>query len=349
MKILVNRKIKVLFYKILLSILVFSLFSAAVMWLLQGKAAFYVWIGAVGMGIFMISACYSYFKEQNEIMENAARQVREYISGNEEARIECQDEGELYRLFHEVNTLVSILNAHIENEGEKKEFLRNTISDISHQLKTPLAALNIYNGILQGEAENPPAVKEFADLSEQELERIETLVQNLLNISKFDAGTIVMKKASENMCEMMECIKKRFSFRAEQEGKEIILSGDETIDFACDRNWMMEAVSNIVKNALDHTERGDSVRIAWKVSASALQIAIKDNGRGIHPQDLYYIFKRFYRSRYSKDTQGIGLGLPLAKSIIEAHGGSITADSELGAGAAFYLYFPVFHPARVLV
>ena len=158
-----------------------------------------------------------------------------------------------------------------------------------------------------------------------------------------------MKKASENMCEMMECIKKRFSFRAEQEGKEIILSGDETIDFACDRNWMMEAVSNIVKNALDHTERGDSVRIAWKVSASALQIAIKDNGRGIHPQDLYYIFKRFYRSRYSKDTQGIGLGLPLAKSIIEAHGGSITADSEPGAGAAFYLYFPVFHPARVLV
>ena len=133
MKILVNRKIKVLFYKILLSILVFSLFSAAVMWLLQGKAAFYVWIGAVGMGIFMISACYSYFKEQNEIMENAARKIREYISGNEEARIECQDEGELYRLFHEVNTLVSILNAHIENEGEKKEFLRNTISDISHQ------------------------------------------------------------------------------------------------------------------------------------------------------------------------------------------------------------------------
>lgn len=98
---------------------------------------------------------------------------------------------------------------------------------------------------------------------------------------------------------------------------------------------------NLVKNALDHTEKGDSVRIEWKTSASALQIAIEDNGSGIHPEDLYYIFKRFYRSRFSKDTQGTGLGLPLARSIIEAHGGSISVDSELGSGTVFYLYFPI--------
>ena len=267
-------------------------------------------------------------------------QIREYISGSKDARIECYDEGELYRLFHEVNSLVSILNAHIEKEGKEKEFLRNTISDISHQLKTPLAALNIYNGILQGEAENLPTIKEFADLSEQELERIETLVQNLLKISKFDAGTIVMERKTENISEMMERIKKSFRFRAGQEEKEIILSGDESIDFVCDRNWLIEAVMNIVKNALDRTEKGGLIRIEWKMSASSLQIAIKDNGTGIHPEDLYYIFKRFYRSRYSKDTQGIGLGLPLAKSIIEAHGGSIAADSGLGAGSAFYINFP---------
>ena len=199
--------------------------------------------------------------------------------------------------------------------------------------------MNIYNGILQAEAENLPTVREFTDLSEQELERIETLVMNLLKISKFDSSTIVLEKTPENVSEMMERIKKHFSFRAGQEGKEIILSGDESTDFACDRNWLMEAVINIVKNALDHTKRGDSVRIEWKTSASALQIAVIDNGSGIHPEDLYYIFKRFYRSRYSKDTQGIGLGLPLAKSIIEAHGGSITADSDLGRGTAFYIYF----------
>lgn len=340
MKILANRKIKALFYKILLYVMGFSLFFIVFIQLGIAQAALYIGGGAMGMGGLIIMSCYGYFKEQNEIMENAAEQIREYIFGNKDARIECNDEGELYRLFHEVNSLVSILNAHIENEGKEKEFLKNTISDISHQLKTPLAALNIYNGILQGEVENLPTVKEYADLSEQELERIETLVQNLLKISKFDAGTIVMEKTPENISEMMERIKKCFSFRAGQEGKEIILSGDESADFVCDRNWLMEAVNNIVKNALDHTGKGDYVRIEWKISASSLQIAIKDSGSGIHPEELYYIFRRFYRNRYSKDKQGIGLGLPLAKSIIEAHGGSIAADSGLGAGSAFYINFP---------
>ena len=83
------------------------------------------------------------------------------------------------------------------------------------------------------------------------------------------------------------------------------------------------------------------MRIEWKQQGTSLQIAVKDNGSGIHPEDLYYIFKRFYRSRYSKDTQGIGLGLPLAKSIIEACGGSISANSELGSGTAFYICIPV--------
>ena len=340
MKILANQKIKALFCKILLYIIGFSVFFIVFMQLGITLAALYIGIGACVMGFLIILACYGYFKEQNEIMEKAVWQIREYISGSKDARIECYDEGELYRLFHEVNSLVSILNAHIEKEGKEKEFLKNTISDISHQLKTPLAALNIYNGILQGEAENLPTIKEFADLSEQELGRIETLVQNLLKISKFDAGTIVMERKTENISEMMERIKKSFHFRAGQEEKEIILSGDESIDFVCDRNWLIEAVMNIVKNALDHTEKGGLIRIEWKMSASSLQIAIKDNGTGIHPEDLYYIFKRFYRSRYSKNTQGIGLGLPLAKSIIEAHGGSIAADSGLGAGSAFYINFP---------
>lgn len=339
MKILSNRSIKLLFYRILLCIIGFLLLFAVFLQLRLRQAVFCIGVSALVMGILIMAACYSYFKRQNEIMEEAVEQIGEYISGNKDARIECYEDGELYKLFHEVNSLVSILNAHIENEGNEKVFLRNTISDISHQLKTPLAALNIYNGIVQGEAENLPTVKEFARLSEQELERIGTLVQNLLKISKFDAGTIVMTKAPENISEMMNRIKKQFSFRAGQEGKEMFLLGDESTEFVCDRSWLMEAVINIVKNALDHTEKGDFVRIEWKKSASVFQIAVSDNGSGIHPEDLYYIFKRFYRSRYSKDTQGIGLGLPLAKSIIEEHGGSISVDSELGVGTTFYINF----------
>ncbi len=124
----------------------------------------------------------------------------------EDARIECDDEGEMYRLFHSVNTLVSVLNAHIENEFRTKEFLKDTISDISHQLKTPLAALNIYNGILQSETEDLPDLKEFTILSEKELDRIESLIQNLLKITRLDAGTIILEKNFENVSDMMHDI-----------------------------------------------------------------------------------------------------------------------------------------------
>lgn len=251
----------------------------------------------------------------------------------------ADEEGELNKLFHKINSLASTLNAHAENELKSKEFLKNTISDISHQLKTPLTALNIYNGILQDESENLPAIQEFAQLSEQELDRIETLVQNLLKITKLDAGTIVIDKKMENISEIMESVKRHFSFRAEKEGKEISLSGDRDIDLLCDRNWLTEAIDNIVKNALDHTEKGDCISIKWECFASVVQIIINDNGSGIHPEDLYHIFKRFYRSRYSKDTQGIGLGLPLAKAIIEAHNGTIEVNSELGRGTSFIINF----------
>ena len=217
--------------------------------------------------------------------------------------------------------------------------MKNTISDISHQLKTPLAALNIYNGIMQDEAENLPEIREFTDLTEQELDRIETLVQNLLKITKLDAGTIILDKSVENVSEMMESVKKQFSFRAEQEEKKISLSGDNNITLLCDSDWLTQAIDNIIKNALDHTAAGGHIDIEWKTFASVVQIIIKDNGSGIHPEDLHHIFKRFYRSRFSKDTTGLGLGLPLSKAVIEAHNGNIEVDSELGRGTTFSITF----------
>ena len=339
MKILSNGKIKTLFYRILMCILIFTLLSASFMSLKLENAAFYIFMCSLCMGIGILIACYRYFKEQNKIMENAVTQITEYISGNRTARIECDDEGELYRLFHEVNSLVSILNAHAENEGKAKQFLKNTISDISHQLKTPLAALNIYNGLLQGEAEELPTIKEFATLSEQELDRIETLVQNLLKITKLDAGSIVIEKAPENVADMMNDIELHFAYRAKQEQKEIVLSGAENISLLCDRDWVIEAIDNIVKNALDHTQKGDFIHIEWKQFMTVVQIIVKDNGSGIYQEDLPHIFKRFYRSRFSKDIQGIGLGLPLAKAIIEAHNGTVEVDSELGVGTTFVINF----------
>lgn len=300
-------------------------------------------IGVFAMGGMALSFCYKYFRRQDRQMEEAVTRIQAFISGDRDARISCDEEGELYRLFHEINSLAAILNAKAQNEGQARAFLKNTISDISHQLKTPLAALNIYNGIMQAEAEAEGllAIREFAGLSEQELDRIETLVQNLLKIIKFDTGTMVIEKQAADISEIVAEVESRFAFRAAQEGKQIVTAGAEPLFFRCDRGWIAEVLDNLVKNALDHTERGDSVWVTWEKSPSALRIVVRDDGKGIHPEDLHHIFKRFYRSRFSKDTQGIGLGLSLVKAVAENHGGTVSVESRLGEGASFLLLFPM--------
>ncbi len=272
-------------------------------------------------------------------MEDAISQINLFLSGNTDARIDCDHEGSLYKLFHAVNTLSTALNAHAIKEQKVKEFLKSTISDISHQLKTPLAALNIYNGLLQDETEDIAAMREFAIKSEKEIDRIEILVQNLLKITKLDAGYIIIEKSPENVTAMINDIYQHFEFRVNSEQKTILLKGSDNIELFCDRDWITEAISNIVKNALDHTDSGCQISIEWKRLPVVIQITIRDNGTGIHPEDINHIFKRFYRSSFSKDTQGIGLGLPLAKAIVEAHNGNITVESALGKGSIFVLSF----------
>ena len=339
MKIFANKEIKKLFLAVSVIWVASLLLTQGFLWLCYQRFSLFLLLVFVLSGGAILAVGCSYFKKQNQVMEQAVSQINAYLDGNLDARIECDCEGELYRLFHAVNSLAAVLNAHADNELREKEFLKNTISDISHQLKTPLAALNIYNGLLQDEDIEASSVKEFAGLSEQELDRIETLVQSLLKITRLDAGAIVLEKNAENVADMMRDIELHFAYRARQEKKEIILSGSDHLSLFCDRDWLNEAIDNIVKNAFDHTESGATIRVAWKELPSGVQIVITDNGCGIHPEDIHHIFKRFYRSRFSKDKQGIGLGLPLAKAIVEAHNGTIEVDSELGIGTTFTMNF----------
>ena len=339
MKILANKEIKNLFLSLSLVLGVTFLLAEVFLWLSYRRLSLLLLILFLLAGGAVWAVCFVYFNWQNQIMEQAILQINAYLDGDRNARIECDNEGELYRLFHSINSLAAVLNAHADNELREKEFLKNTISDISHQLKTPLAALNIYNGLLQDEDIEVSSVKEFAGLSEQELDRIETLVQSLLKITRLDAGAIVLEKNAENVADMMRDIELHFAYRARQEKKEIILSGSDHLSLFCDRDWLNEAIDNIVKNAFDHTESGATIRVAWNELPSGVQIVITDNGCGIHPEDIHHIFKRFYRSRFSKDKQGIGLGLPLAKAIVEAHNGTIEVDSELGIGTTFTMNF----------
>ncbi len=287
----------------------------------------------------LLAVCLLYFRRQEARMEQAIAQLHVMLAGDADARIACDEEGTLFRLFQAVNALASVYAAHLSNETRDKAFLKSTISDISHQLKTPLAALNIYNGLLQADPQDAAAVRELSAWSEKELDRMETLVQNLLKIAKLDAGTLVLDKRRENVADILRDVEMHFACRAQQEQKTLSLSGGDDVCLLCDRVWLTEALSNLVKNALDHTSAGASVRISWRALSGSVQVIIADDGCGIHPEDLPHIFKRFYRSRFSQDHQGLGLGLPLSKAIIEAHHGTIEVDSTPGQGTRFALTF----------
>lgn len=335
MKLLTDRHINRLFYLVLTLTVGFSLLSAVLLAAGGERAARYLPAAFACMGLLVLTVMYRYFQKQHQTMARAIEQLHSFLAGNTTARIECDDEGELNRLFHEVNSLAAILNAHAENADRAKQSMKETLSDISHQLKTPLAALNIYNGILQQQPADPDTVREFTTLSEQELDRIQTLVHNLLTITKLDAGTLVLDKSEHNLSDLMTEVGRRFAVQARQRDILLSCSGKDDISLSCDPHWLGEAIGNLVKNALDHTKAGDTVTVTWRTFASIVQITVRDSGSGIHPEDLPHIFKRFYRSRFSKDTQGVGLGLPLAKAIIEAHGGTIEVDSALGVGTVF--------------
>ena len=287
-----------------------------------------------------ISVLLFFARNRNRRIEKANAGIGSFMEGNHSVRLDISGEGSLSMLSSSINTMATSLTSHIEKEKQNREFLKNTISDISHQLKTPLTALEMYNAIIQEEETGNAVVDEFVLKSERELTRIEVLIQNLLKLSRLDAGSIKIEKRMNSLKNFLDDLIERFLTRAEQEQKTISLECDERIIMEFDETWLPEAVSNIVKNALDHTIVGNRIDICCRETPVFYQIIIKDNGSGIHPEDINHIFKRFYRSRFSKDKQGAGIGLTLAKAIVEMHGGSITVESASGKGTAFSLVFP---------
>lgn len=284
-------------------------------------------------------ALFLYLNRQHKAIREAEGKIREFLDGNTMSRIECAQAGDWYSLFHNVNEMAAILSAHAESQKQTKEFLQSIISDVSHQIKTPLAALKMYHEIIISHKEDSETVQSFSEKSQREIKRMEDVIYTLLKLARLDAGIIQMEKNEENLSVLMQDVMERFKTWAEQDHKEIVLSGGSDVTLACDALWMSEAFGNIIKNALEHTRPGGHISVQWARSPLMTQIVISDDGIGIHQEDLYNIFKRFYRSRFSSDVHGVGLGLPLAKSIVEAHGGTISVNSTLGAGTTFTLNF----------
>ena len=287
--------------------------------------------------LFLGTMLFLYHRER--LYKKSENIIKDYIDGNYTVHLPQSNEGNIYQLLASVDQLATMLQAKNNTEQKTKEFLKNTISDISHQLKTPLSALVMYQEIIENEPDNPETVREFSLKSGTALKRIEQLIQSILKITRIDAGSIYFEKSNYSIPDILSHAISELTTRANNEKKEIVINGDLEQMLYCDIEWTGEAIGNIVKNALDHTDAGGKITISCERTPTMIRIFITDNGHGIAQEDIHHIFKRFYRSKNTSDSQGIGLGLPLAKAVVEGQGGILSVQSERLQGTTFTLSF----------
>ena len=295
--------------------------------------------GFLFLSLLLLLGTFLFFRSRARLYLQAEQILRNYMDGDFSHHLPQNREGTIYRLFASAEQLASMLQSKNDSERQAKEFLKNTISDISHQLKTPLAAMMLYQEILSDEPEHPDTVREFSMKMGTALKRMERLILSMLKITRLDTGNITFERRICSVSELISHSVRDLLERARQEEKEIRITGNPDLTLNCDLAWTSEAIGNLVKNALDHTRKGGLIRVSWEQTPTVLQLVISDDGSGIAPEDIHHIFKRFYRSKNSLDTEGIGLGLPLAKSILEGQGGLIFCQSEPGRGTSFILSF----------
>lgn len=291
------------------------------------------------LSISVIIGAVLFLCSRERLYKNSQRIIRNYIDGDYTTHLPQTGEGTVYQMLSSVDHLATMLQARNDTDRKTKEFLKNTISDISHQLKTPLAALMMYQEIMESEPDNPDTIKAFCVKMENALKRMEQLIQSMLKITRLDAGSILFKKDHYNLSDLIYHAINELTIRANNENKELVTDGDAEQAIFCDKEWTSEAIGNIVKNALDHTDSGGRICISWERTPAMVRICIADDGHGIAPEDIHHIFKRFYRSKKTLETQGTGLGLPLAKAIVEGQGGILSVQSEPMQGTSFTLSF----------
>ncbi len=282
-----------------------------------------------------------FLQRRERSYEAAERIVTGYAKERFTQQLPVGETGALCQLYGRVEQLALSLQAKSEAERRSKEFLRDMISDISHQLKTPLAALVMYMEIMAEGAGREETVRCFTEKSMRSLERMEQLILSLLKMARLDTGGIIFEKRQCYMWEVVSQAVSELSERAVREGKRIVQEGRVEEQICCDPAWTKEALGNLVKNALDHTKAGGTIRICWQRSPVLIRLSVEDDGCGILPEDMHHIFKRFYQSRQTDDRQGVGLGLSLAKKIVEEQGGSLSVESRPGEGSVFRISFPV--------
>ncbi len=266
--------------------------------------------------------------------------LNDYLSlvckGIYDMNIDDNTEGELSILKNNLYKVITLLQSQNEYLKNDKLYLADSIADISHQLKTPLTSMMVMCELLENE-ESPDKRQEFVAVINNQLSKMKWLITNILKISKLDADATEFKRDEVSILSVLDDSLKPFALTAELKNI-AIQNGANDFVFNGDESWTVEAVSNIVKNCLEHTNDGGKITIASDSTNLYNKLTISDNGCGIAEEDLPHIFERFYHGKNSsKDS--VGIGLALAKTVFEKENASVTVESEQGRGSIFEIRF----------
>ncbi len=288
------------------------------------------------LSLSVLVYCKFALKNKSEIT-SINNYLQDILRGTYDLNIADYNEKGLSVLKNDIYKVAIKLKELSEYERNEQTFLMNTLEDISHQLKTPLTALMVTNDILKNNDLTKEERENFLNKEAKELEKMEWLITTLLKYSKLNSGSVKLKKENVNVEETINSILDTLSIALELKEVEINLS-DLDFNIICDKNWTKEALTNIIKNAIEHLDTEGYLEIKGEDNPLYQAIIIKDNGQGIKKEDIKNIFKRFYTTNASKNS--VGIGLNIAKLIFERQNAKIEVESVPNEFTTFKIIFP---------
>lgn len=287
------------------------------------------------LSIIVFKYNHSESKKINEI----TKYIEEINRGNYKLNIEENTEDELSILKNELYKITIKLKEVAENSQKDKTTLKDSLSDISHQIKIPITSILIMlDNILSDENMPEDIKKDFIKDIKREIVNIKFLVESILKLSKIDSNSIKFIKKEVFIKDIINEAVKNVSMLSELKNIEIIVLGDDSIKTICDLKWQVEAITNILKNCIEHSYENKKIYINYNQNNMYTELKIEDNGTGIDAKDLPHIFERFYKGKNSS-SDSVGIGLALSKSIIESNNGYIQVDSKLNKGTTFIIKY----------